>query len=138
MPAQHVIAVRDRLQTKVAKGDALHLLVGGMFDDALRVLANAIAVLKLGRMLVCDERQIIQPPARQRTHAPKVGLQVREQIVGQVEPEQRSKLRISIVEIGAPAVRNGMPMRRWRGGRAHRNRRGCRSRRHRHLRPLHR
>jgi len=117
IPSQHARAVRHDGQAELAIGHALHLHIGRMLDDALRIAPRAVAVLQLGRVAVGGQRPFIDLAAGQGAHALQMGLQVRVHLGRQVQRQQRLQLRIGGVQVAAVAVGHGLES--LGGGRLH-------------------
>ena len=96
--------MRDGLQAKLAVGHALHFFIGRVLDDALAVFAGTGAHFQLGRVLVGNQRQFVEPATGQLAHALEIRLQVGKQRLGQIELEQRLELGIGVVEVRAVPV----------------------------------
>ncbi|MCY1234097.1 hypothetical protein D9M72_466690 [compost metagenome] len=104
VPAQHAAPVRRRRQAEFGKGHALHLHIGRMLVDALRIDARASAVGEFGGMAVGHAGQFVEHTAGQRTHALQVRQQVVEQVGWQVERQQRAQVRVGGKQAAALAV----------------------------------
>ncbi|MDH6591738.1 hypothetical protein M2165_001627 [Variovorax sp. TBS-050B] len=112
LPAQRVLAVRDRGQPELAQREALHLDVGRVLDDLLLVEPGARALAQHRRMAVGRAGELVEQAAREAAQALEVRLHVAQQVGRQVEREQLAEARVGGEQVLAVAVGNGMGVRR--------------------------
>ena len=92
------------VKLEVAEGNALHLTIGGMIDDAVLVAAEAIACLQHRRMLIGDARQLVEPTAGELTQPREVRLEMRMRIGREIQLHQVSEASIQRMEIRPSAL----------------------------------
>src|SRR6476469_6649858 len=92
------------MNAEFAKGGALELAIGRMIFDGLRIAAELVALMQYGRMPVGEPRAFVEMTACERAEAIEMRLDVTEQRVRQIYPQEISQRRVGAVEIHARRV----------------------------------
>ena len=89
--------MRHRGEAVLAEGEPLHLGVGRMLFDVLRVLARASARMQHGRVAVGQSREFVEPSAGQGAEPVEMGCQMCGEIARQIECRQTGEIRVGTV-----------------------------------------
>ena len=83
----------------------LQFAIGRVILDRLRVAAEAVALMQHRRMPVGKPRAFVEMAAGERAEPIEMRLDMAEQRIGQMDPQQIGQRRIGAVEIHARRIR---------------------------------
>ena len=103
-PAHDALADRQRVNAELAERGFLQFAIGRVIFDALRVAAELVALVQHRRMAVGEPRAFVEIAAGQFAEPVEMRLDMAEQRIGQMQPQQIGQRRIGAVEIHARRI----------------------------------
>ena len=104
-PAQNALADRHRVNAELRERDLLQFAIGRVIFDPLHVAAEAVARVQDRRVAIGEARAFIEMTTGERTQPVKMRLDMVEDRLGQMNPQQVGQCRIGAVEIHPRRIR---------------------------------
>ena len=104
-PAHDALADRQRVNAELAERGLLQFAIGRVIFDVLRIAAELVALMQHRRVAVGEPRAFVEIAAGQFAEAIEMRLDMAEQRIGQMQPQQIGQRRIGPVEIHPRRIR---------------------------------
>ncbi len=104
-PAHDALADRERVDAELAERGIFQLAVGRVVFDILGVAAELVALVQHRGMAVGQPRAFVEIAAGQPAETVEMRLDMAEQRLGQMQPQQIGQRRVGPVEIHSRRIR---------------------------------
>ena len=104
-PAHDALADRQRVNAELAERGFFQFAIGRMIFDVLRIAAELVALVQHRRVAVGEPRAFVEMAAGQFAEAIEMRLDMAEQRIGEMQPQQVGQRRIGPVEIHPRRIR---------------------------------
>ena len=112
-PAHDALADRQRVDAELAERGFFQFAIGRVIFDVLGIAAELVALVQHRRVAVGKPRAFVERAAGQFAEAVEMRLDMPEQRLGQMQPQQIGQRRIGAIEIHSRRVRREQSRLAW-------------------------